>query len=415
MIKMNKKTKKLIVLGFLFIVLVIGSIVYYNTILSSRLIFSNSFSKLNKELSVMLNPLLTNYEFTNDLTIEGTASFHITDIQNNDIAVFNEEINNLEINYSYIHNQSDNSTVGQINSTVKEEPLVNLKYINTNDTNYLYLNDIYSKYINIGNLNSSIFNNTYNDYQYLFNQLINAINDNLEDDYFTRKTSMENTPIIEVTLTLNKEDITNIINNVKATLKEDSRASSIIANIDPNFLDQSITKEDHNLENITIYTRQSIIEDNLQNVTITITNNGETNSFIYNNNNNQKQIIINDYLLTYSHDDLNFTIKDTNGRTLNGHDIEDGYTYSYSDDSQNITFKINNYINNQNLEYNDILTINNNEQNLNVNLNGIVKQETSSLTDDVSNAIKIEEISEADQQLITNNIVTKIIDLLDLK
>ena len=226
---------------------------------------------------------------------------------------------------------------------------------------------------------------------------------------------MENTPIIEVTLTLNKEDITNIINNVKATLKEDSRASSIIANIDPNFLDQSITKEDHNLENITIYTRQSIIEDNLQNVTITITNNGETNSFIYNNNNNQKQIIINDYLLTYSHDDLNFTIKDTNGRTLNGHDIEDGYTYSYSDDSQNITFKINNYINNQNLEYNYILTINNNEQNLNVNLNGIVKQETSSLTDDVSNAIKIEEISEADQQLITNNIVTKIIDLLDLK
>lgn len=415
MIKMNKKTKKLIVLGFLFIVLVIGSIVYYNTILSSRLIFSNSFSKLNKELSVMLNPLLTNYEFTNDLTIEGTASFNITDIQNNDIAVFNEEINNLEINYSYIHNQSDNSTVGQINSTVKEEPLVNLKYINTNDTNYLYLNDIYSKYINIGNLNSSIFNNTYNDYQYLFNQLINAINDNLVDDYFTRKTSMENTPIIEVTLTLNKEDITNIINNVKATLKEDSRASSIIANIDPNFLDQSITKEDHNLENITIYTRQSIIEDNLQNVTITITNNGETNSFIYNNNNNQKQIIINDYLLTYSHDDLNFTIKDTNGRTLNGHDIEDGYTYSYSDDSQNITFKINNYINNQNLEYNYILTINNNEQNLNVNLNGIVKQETSSLTDDVSNAIKIEEISEADQQLITNNIVTKIIDLLDLK
>lgn len=415
MIKMNKKTKKLIVLGFLFIVLVIGSIVYYNTILSSRLIFSNSFSKLNKELSVMLNPLLTNYEFTNDLTIEGTASFHITDIQNNDIAVFNEEINNLEINYSYIHNQSGNSTVGQINSTVKEEPLVNLKYINTNDTNYLYLNDIYSKYINIGNLNSSIFNNTYNDYQYLFNQLINAINDNLVDDYFTRKTSMENTPIIEVTLTLNKEDITNIINNVKATLKEDSRASSIIANIDPNFLDQSITKEDHNLENITIYTRQSIIEDNLQNVTITITNNGETNSFIYNNNNNQKQIIINDYLLTYSHDDLNFTIKDTNGRTLNGHDIEDGYTYSYSDDSQNITFKINNYINNQNLEYNYILTINNNEQNLNVNLNGIVKQETSSLTDDVSNAIKIEEISEADQQLITNNIVTKIIDLLDLK
>ena len=415
MIKMNKKTKKLIVLGFLFIVLVIGSIVYYNTILSSRLIFSNSFSKLNKELSVMLNPLLTNYEFTNDLTIEGTASFHITDIQNNDIAVFNEEINNLEINYSYIHNQSGNSTVGQINSTVKEEPLVNLKYINTNDTNYLYLNDIYSKYINIGNLNSSIFNNTYNDYQYLFNQLINAINDNLEDDYFTRKTSMENTPIIEVTLTLNKEDITNIINNVKATLKEDSRASSIIANIDPNFLDQSITKEDHNLENITIYTRQSIIEDNLQNVTITITNNGETNSFIYNNNNNQKQIIINDYLLTYSHDDLNFTIKDTNGRTLNGHDIEDGYTYSYSDDSQNITFKINNYINNQNLESNYILTINNNEQNLNVNLNGIVKQETSSLTDDVSNAIKIEEISEADQQLITNNIVTKIIDLLDLK
>lgn len=415
MIKMNKKTKKLIVLGFLFIVLVIGSIVYYNTILSSRLIFSNSFSKLNKELSVMLNPLLTNYEFTNDLTIEGTVSFHITDIQNNDIAVFNEEINNLEINYSYIHNQSDNSTVGQINSTVKEEPLVNLKYINTNDTNYLYLNDIYSKYINIGNLNSSIFNNTYNDYQYLFNQLINAINDNLVDDYFTRKTSMENTPIIEVTLTLNKEDITNIINNVKATLKEDSRASSIIANIDPNFLDQSIRKEDHNLENITIYTRQSIIEDNLQNVTITITNNGETNSFIYNNNNNQKQIIINDYLLTYSHDDLNFTIKDTNGRTLNGHNIEDGYTYSYSDDSQNITFKINNYINNQNLEYNYILTINNNEQNLNVNLNGIVKQETSSLTDDVSNAIKIEEISEADQQLITNNIVTKIIDLLDLK
>lgn len=415
MIKMNKKTKKLIVLGFLFIVLVIGSIVYYNTILSSRLIFSNSFSKLNKELSVMLNPLLTNYEFTNDLTIEGTASFHITDIQNNDIAVFNEEINNLEINYSYIHNQSGNSTVGQINSTVKEEPLVNLKYINTNDTNYLYLNDIYSKYINIGNLNSSIFNNTYNDYQYLFNQLINAINDNLVDDYFTRKTSMENTPIIEVTLTLNKEDITNIINNVKATLKEDSRASSIIANIDPNFLDQSITKEDHNLENITIYTRQSIIEDNLQNLTITITNNGETNSFIYNNNNNQKQIIINDYLLTYSHDDLNFTIKDTNGKTLNGHDIEDGYTYSYSDDSQNITFKINNYINNQNLEYNYILTINNNEQNLNVNLNGIVKQETSSLTDDVSNAIKIEEISEADQQLITNNIVTKIIDLLDLK
>ena len=415
MIKMNKKTKKLIVLGFLFIVLVIGSIVYYNTILSSRLIFSNSFSKLNKELSVMLNPLLTNYEFTNDLTIEGTASFHITDIQNNDIAVFNEEINNLEINYSYIHNQSDNSTVGQINSTVKEEPLVNLKYINTNDTNYLYLNDIYSKYINIGNLNSSIFNNTYNDYQYLFSQLINAINDNLVDDYFTRKTSMENTPIIEVTLTLNKEDITNIINNVKATLKEDSRASSIIANIDPNFLDRSFTTEDHNLENITIYTRQSIIEDNLQNVTITITNNGETNSFIYNNNNNQKQIIINDYLLTYSHDDLNFTIKDTNGRTLNGHDIEDGYTYSYSDNSQNITFKINNYINNQNLEYNDILTINNNEQNLNVNLNGIVKQETSSLTDDVSNAIKIEEISEADQQLITNNIVTKIIDLLDLK
>ena len=415
MIKMNKKTKKLIVLGFLFIVLVIGSIVYYNTILSSRLIFSNSFSKLNKELSVMLNPLLTNYEFANDLTIEGTASFHITDIQNNDIAVFNEEINNLEINYSYIHNQSGNSTVGQINSTVKEEPLVNLKYINTNDTNYLYLNDIYSKYINIGNLNSSIFNNTYNDYQYLFNQLINAINDNLVDDYFTRKTSMENTPIIEVTLTLNKEDITNIINNVKATLKEDSRASSIIANIDPNFLDQSITKEDHNLENITIYTRQSIIEDNLQNLTITITNNGETNSFIYNNNNNQKQIIINDYLLTYSHDDLNFTIKDTNGKTLNGHDIEDGYTYSYSDDSQNITFKINNYINNQNLEYNYILTINNNEQNLNVNLNGIVKQETSSLTDDVSNAIKIEEISEADQQLITNNIVTKIIDLLDLK
>ena len=415
MIKMNKKTKKLIVLGFLFIVLVIGSIVYYNTILSSRLIFSNSFSKLNKELSVMLNPLLTNYEFTNDLTIEGTASFHITDIQNNDIAVFNEEINNLEINYSYIHNQSGNSTVGQINSTVKEEPLVNLKYINTNDTNYLYLNDIYSKYINIGNLNSSIFNNTYNDYQYLFNQLINAINDNLVDDYFTRKTSMENTPIIEVTLTLNKEDITNIINNVQTTLKEDSRASSIIANIDPNFLDQSITKEDHNLENITIYTRQSIIEDNLQNVTITITNNGETNSFIYNNNNNQKQIIINDYLLTYSHDDLNFTIKDTNGRTLNGHDIEDGYTYSYSDDSQNITFKINNYINNQNLESNYILTINNNEQNLNVNLNGIVKQETSSLTDDVSNAIKIEEISEADQQLITNNIVTKIIDLLDLK
>ncbi len=415
MIKMNKKKKKLIVLAFLLIVIIIGSIVYNNTILSSRLILSNSFTKLNKELSVILNPLLPNYEFTSDLTIDGTASFNISNVQNNDIEVFNEEINNLDLKYSYIHNQEENSTVCQISSFVKENPLLNIKYINTNNTNYLYLHDIYSKYINIGNLNSNIYNNTLNDYQYLYNLLINTLNNNLKDEYFTKKISMAATPIIEVTLTLNKEDINTIITNVQNTLKEDSRASNIIANIDSNFINQAIDNIKQNLESITIYTRQSIIEDNLQNVTISITNNGITNSFIYNKHDNQKQIIINDYLLTYSHDDVNFTIKDTNGRSLNGHNIEDGYTYSYSDESQDITFKINNYINNQNLEYNYILTIENNEETLHINLNGIIKKETSTMTDDVTNAIKFEEISEADQQLIINNVTNKIIDLLDLE
>ncbi len=391
------------------LVVVVLCIIYYNNVLNGRLVMINSFQKMLTSLSPIVRPLKTNFSFDNNVNIIGSLKFLSYDKTLNPKEISNLA-NELKLEYSLRKQSHPSVAYTRVNGYYQDNPLFRVRLVNKDNINYLHLGDVYSKYINLGGTSLTNFGNNIDDYQYLLKELLTEINANINDNDFQRNIIIEGTPGIEVKVTLTQERILTIVNNTIKKLYSDEKTHEILTNMFPNYEGNTINSNMLPFKSITIYTKQKVIENHLQAITLSLKDlNDEDIILSYENNKGQSYFIINYHQIRYQTNGDNFRFEDSNKNTLSGNKIGDEYNYILNHEPYELRLKIKNEIKDEILNYNYILTINDETSTYNLELTGKADHVEPIFDYDVGRAINLNDIDESDKRLIEQRI-TEIID-----
>lgn len=265
--KTSKMTKCIIALGFVLLVSFVGFNIYQNLVNTPKKIFIDAINSLANDYRYLNNVQSINYSFLNDdFTYDGTIDINIdsslleslkldTSYQNilNNVNLLND----FKINYKLQKNEQN--LLLDLNSIYKDKSLSIAYYMNPSDY-YLKLFDYSDSYIRITKaiekINSSFV--YIEDTDYLVNFIKSSFINNLSDDYFkTKKEEVtinnEKVTVNKNILTLDRKNMTTILNKIISDLKNDEKATEMLIELFPNFKNLDIEIADNKDNDIAIY------------------------------------------------------------------------------------------------------------------------------------------------------------------
>ena len=290
----KNKIKKYIILDILAITifLIISYVIYYQKILSPKNIFLYDIKQFQNIIEKIIKPLQLNFNQSN-YYLEGILKLN-------------------ENNYEYTVNRE------------KKKLRLTLK---NNENNFIYYLDNITSYSKVNNTFEhnyieKIDDGKWNTLQFLTENLDKVIN----NEQFIKRLNIENqTPIVEVILILNKEQLNQLLGT--PMIKDEIETTITLKN---NALSDEIISAKIVINNKTIKKRNVIT---YQNNSITLTNdNGQKTTFTIQNNQN-------DFIMKIHKEDALYSV-------FTGSKKENSYQYSYQ-----IIDKIYNL--NLNITYND--------------------------------------------------------------
>ncbi|MCI9434572.1 MAG: hypothetical protein HFI86_04815 [Bacilli bacterium] len=265
--KTSKTTKSLIVLCFVLLVSIIGFNVYQKLVNTPKKIFIDAINSLTTDYKYFNNIENINYNFpNNDFTYNGKIdinfisplidSLKLEQDYKNIVDMFNI-LNEVKINYKL--QKSNQEILLELNGRIRDNTLDLLYYMDGID-HYIKLMDYSDNYIKISKMIENIKGNFIyiEDNDYLFDFIKNSFINNLANEYFkTVKDEIvinnEKISVSKNILTLDRKNITTILNKVISDLKNDDKAFNILLEIFPDFENFDITIEDNIEDDIVIY------------------------------------------------------------------------------------------------------------------------------------------------------------------
>ena len=242
------------ILLLLIAVIVIGAGIFLTYITSPKFIATETIKKMSENIVSFIDNNKTdtgleeNYKKTSTVTMN-LQSDYLTTLSQTDpsmvpYANLLRNLTNTTSTTTMVQDIENSRLFLDYNTTLNEEPLINLKYLVENSTEYYYIDGVSETYINNGNNNyfeslnseTSINDNT----KYLIEKVGESLASHIEDSYLS---SSYESDYKKITITLTEDDLVTVVNNVLSDLKKDSKASKIISGYNENFGDFEISKD----------------------------------------------------------------------------------------------------------------------------------------------------------------------------
>ena len=237
------------ILLLLIAVIAIGAGAFLTYITSPKFIATETIKKMSENIVSFMDNNKTdtgleeNYKKTSTVTMN-LQSDYLTTISQTDpsmvpYANLLRNLTNTTSTTIMVQDIENSRLFLDYNTTLNEEPLINLKYLVENSTEYYYIDGVSQTYINNGNNNyfeSLNSNNT----KYLIEKAGESLASHIEDSYLS---SSYESDYKKITITLTEDDLVTVVNNVLSDLKKDSKASKILSGYNESFNDFEISKD----------------------------------------------------------------------------------------------------------------------------------------------------------------------------
>ena len=242
------------ILLLLIAVIAIGVGIFLTYITSPKFIATETIKKMSENIVSFMDNNKTdtgleeNYKKTSTVTMN-LQSDYLTTLSQTDPSVVPyvnllRNLTNTTSTTTMVQDIENSRLFLDYNTTLNEEPLINLKYLVENSTEYYYIDGVSQTYINNGNNNyfeslnseTSINDNT----KYLIEKAGESLASHIEDSYLS---SSYESDYKKITITLTEDDLVTVVNNVLSDLKKDSKASKILSGYNENFNDFEINKD----------------------------------------------------------------------------------------------------------------------------------------------------------------------------
>lgn len=242
------------ILLLLIAVIAIGAGAFLTYITSPKFIATETIKKMSENIVSFMDNNKTdtgleeNYKKTSTVTMN-LQSDYLTTLSQTDpsmvpYANLLRNLTNTTSTTTMVQDIENSRLFLDYNTTLNEEPLINLKYLVENSTEYYYIDGVSQTYINNGNNNyfeslnseTSINDNT----KYLIEKAGESLASHIEDSYLS---SSYESDYKKITITLTEDDLVTVVNNVLSDLKKDSKASKILSGYNESFNDFEISKD----------------------------------------------------------------------------------------------------------------------------------------------------------------------------
>ena len=242
------------ILLLLIAVIAIGAGIFLTYITSPKFIATETIKKMSENIVSFMDNNKTdtgleeNYKKTSTVTMN-LQSDYLTTLSQTDpsmvpYANLLRNLTNTTSTTTMVQDIENSRLFLDYNTTLNEEPLINLKYLVENSTEYYYIDGVSQTYINNGNNNyfeslnseTSINDNT----KYLIEKVGESLASHIEDSYLS---SSYESDYKKITITLTEDDLVTVVNNVLSDLKKDSKASKILSGYNESFNDFEISKD----------------------------------------------------------------------------------------------------------------------------------------------------------------------------
>lgn len=265
--KTSRTTKCLIVLSFMLLVSIVGFNIYQNLVNTPKKIFIDAINSLANDYKDFNKLENINYGFLNDnFTYDGTVDINFISPLLDSLKLEQEYqnllenidfINNLEIDYKL--QKDEQELLLELNGKVNDKNLNLLYYMDGIDY-YIKLANYNDDYIKISKIIDDIKNNFFyiEDSDYLIDLIKQSLINNLSDEYFkTIKDEIiinnEKVSVNKNILTLDRKNLTIILNKLILDLKSDEKAFNLLVEVIPNFEEFNIEIEDSKDNDIVVY------------------------------------------------------------------------------------------------------------------------------------------------------------------
>ena len=250
--KKKSKKKLVLILGILGIIMLAGgSVLSYFT---SKTYVATTVVKNMTENAVQVmaqgqeTGLEDNYRTVSNVKINLQSDYYQSlasmDPSYATIANLFRNLSNTDSNITTVQDKENKRLFVSVDTTLQAQPLMNMKYLVEDATEYYYIDGVSSTYINNGNnnyfesLNSTTTTNE--NITYIIEKIGESVSNNLKEEYLTESYEGE---YKEITITLTEDNLVELINNVLDDLKEDSKANQIMTGYNQDFANQRVTKE----------------------------------------------------------------------------------------------------------------------------------------------------------------------------
>lgn len=425
------------ILKILMVVIIAAMLIYIGIFLNNlgkpKSIFSRGIDTIEKKIN-KYSSLPDDLDLKDKFSIEGDISFELdseyykktTDLEEKKINNLIRNLNNTTTNFKIQKNQSKNTGYMEINSSIKEENILNAKYYINEATKYYFVKNKVDNYINNGSCNyfeNINENNTEKDnIEYLYTIITNSLKNNLKEEYFNTKE--ENDTHVAI-LKLDDNRIKSILRGILKDLKSDKKSKKLLDNIDKDILKTKIKDEDVYLETeeyYKIYIYSTKILHKPLKYKVEHVNKETIESYVYNGNDKKGNLHYSvndapkyDINIVFTDDEIKAKFKNSFDENIGEFKLEKNnyntiinYTYNENDEKIDLIYsskyskvkKNKSFLNKKSLSFKHIV---NKETKLSgeVNMNLAVSNKFSILTD-ITNAKLKTNMTKEEEEKINN-------------
>ena len=268
--------KKIIKICIIVIILLIASMsiymgIYFTKLSKPNYLFGVGIDRLDSKIDNYLN-LDEKYNLGDTFEVKSTIDFDLSSEDYLKKSKTDKEakeklniINNLTASNNEITISQDKKhkkLLLSIESKIKDEELINYKYLVSDSTEYYFINDILKNYVNNGTSNYFEMlseNTSIDNLNYIHEFTINSLKKNLKEEYFNKYRTDENingskTNVNQISIRLTDKMIHEILNGILSDLKEDKKSNKILSSIDEGFSKTKIKSSKEYLKKNESYT-----------------------------------------------------------------------------------------------------------------------------------------------------------------
>lgn len=252
--KERKRNKKVIIIVLILGILLVagGAVLTYLT--SAKYVTSTVIKNVSKNAISFIDKdtqtgLEENYKMISTIKInlksDYYASLATTDPNYGTLAKLFTNLSNTENKLTIVQDKENKKLFVDYDSKLATKPLMSIKYLVENATEYYYIDGVTNSYINNGNNNyfeslNSATTSKENEI-YIIEKIAESMEKNLKEEYISESYEED---YKKISITLTENDIVEFGNNILADLKKDSKANQIMTGYNKDFAKMKISSED---------------------------------------------------------------------------------------------------------------------------------------------------------------------------